>query len=95
MPSGLSTISPQDLRERVAALQAMAVLDTPPEEGFDAIARLGCDGLRHAGGSRKSARWRAFVVQIRAWSWDQNHAGRGSGLNTVRLGKFGELLSWR
>ena len=35
-----STISPSDLRERVASLQAMAVLDTPPEEGFDALARL-------------------------------------------------------
>lgn len=40
MRVGLSTISSQDLRERVAALQAMAVLDTPPEEGFDALARL-------------------------------------------------------
>ncbi len=40
MPSGLSQISSQDIRERVAALQAMSVLDTPPEEGFDALARL-------------------------------------------------------
>lgn len=40
MPTGLSTISPRDLRERVAALHAMAVLDTPPEEGFDALTRL-------------------------------------------------------
>jgi GAF domain-containing protein len=40
MPLGLSTISPRDLRKRVEALQAMAVLDTPPEEGFDAVARL-------------------------------------------------------
>ena len=40
MPLGLSTISPRDLRERVAALQAMAVLDTPPEDGFDALVRL-------------------------------------------------------
>jgi GAF domain-containing protein len=40
MPSGHSTISAHDLRQRVATLQAMAVLDTPPEEGFDAIARL-------------------------------------------------------
>jgi GAF domain-containing protein len=40
MSSAFSTISPQELRERVAALQAMAVLDTPPEEGFDALARL-------------------------------------------------------
>ena len=38
--NALSTISPGELRERVAALQAMAVLDTPPEEGFDALARL-------------------------------------------------------
>ena len=40
MSTGLSTISPQDLRERISALRAMAVLDTPPEEGFDALARL-------------------------------------------------------
>ena len=38
--NAFSTISPSELRERVAALQAMAVLDTPPEEGFDALARL-------------------------------------------------------
>ena len=35
-----STITPEDRRKRIAALQAMAVLDTPPEEGFDALARL-------------------------------------------------------
>ena len=40
MTNTISTISPDDLRERVAALRAMAVLDTPPEAGFDAIARL-------------------------------------------------------
>ena len=40
MPTGLSTISSRDLRERVASLHAMAVLDTPPEEGFDALTRL-------------------------------------------------------
>jgi GAF domain-containing protein len=28
------------MRQRVSALQAMAVLDTPPEEGFDALTRL-------------------------------------------------------
>lgn len=39
-PIEYATISPHDRRERVAALQAMAVLDTPPEEGFDALARL-------------------------------------------------------
>lgn len=32
--------SVQTVRERAAALQAMAVLDTPPEQGFDALARL-------------------------------------------------------
>lgn len=40
MSNDFSGISPADLRARVAALQAMAVLDTPPEEGFDALARL-------------------------------------------------------
>ena len=30
----------EEVRERVAALHAMAVLDTPPEEGFDALTRL-------------------------------------------------------
>ena len=35
-----SSISREELRERVAALQAMAILDTPPEEGFDALTRL-------------------------------------------------------
>ena len=39
-PLLFSPISPSDRRERVAALEAMAILDTPPEEGFDAIARL-------------------------------------------------------
>jgi GAF domain-containing protein len=29
-----------ELRSRIAALQAMAVLDTPPEEAFDALTRL-------------------------------------------------------
>lgn len=38
--NAFSTISPSDLRKRVASLQAMAILDTPPEEGFDALARL-------------------------------------------------------
>ena len=40
MPTRLSAISASDLRERVASLRAMAVLDTPPEEGFDALTRL-------------------------------------------------------
>lgn len=33
-------ISAAQVQQRVAALQAMAVLDTPPEEGFDALTRL-------------------------------------------------------
>ena len=40
MPTVLSTISPEELRARVASLQAMAVLDTPSEVGFDALTRL-------------------------------------------------------
>ena len=32
--------SAAEVQARVAALQAMAVLDTPPEETFDALARL-------------------------------------------------------
>ena len=35
-----ATISPEQLQRRVAALQSMAILDTPPEEGFDALTRL-------------------------------------------------------
>lgn len=30
----------EDVRQRIDALQAMAVLDTPPEEGYDALVRL-------------------------------------------------------
>ena len=33
-------ISSEEVRRRVAALQAMGILDTPPEEGFDALTRL-------------------------------------------------------
>ena len=33
-------ISSEGIRRRVAALQSMAILDTPPEEGFDALTRL-------------------------------------------------------
>lgn len=40
IPLEHSTITPQDRRKRIAALQSMAVLDTPPEEGFDALSRL-------------------------------------------------------
>jgi len=42
MPRNPSHASPTDeeVRQRVSALQAMAVLDTPPEEGFDALTRL-------------------------------------------------------
>jgi hypothetical protein len=32
--------TPEEVRQRVAALQATAVLDTPPEDGFDALTRL-------------------------------------------------------
>ena len=35
-----SEISAGELQHRAAAIQSMAVLDTPPEEGFDALARL-------------------------------------------------------
>lgn len=38
--SAHAPLSPEQLQRRVAILQAMAVLDTPPEEGFDAISRL-------------------------------------------------------
>jgi GAF domain-containing protein len=40
LPAEHSTISSRDLRERASSLQAMAVLDTPPEAGFDALTRL-------------------------------------------------------
>ena len=33
-------ISAQERQHRAQAIQSMAVLDTPPEEGFDALARL-------------------------------------------------------
>ena len=33
-------ISSEGLRRRVEALQSMGILDTPPEEGFDALTRL-------------------------------------------------------
>lgn len=35
-----SEISAEERRRRAQAIQSMAVLDTPPEEGFDALARL-------------------------------------------------------
>ena len=34
------TATVDEVRQRVSALQAMAVLDSPPEEGFDALTRL-------------------------------------------------------
>ena len=42
MPDALSyaTATADEVRRRVAALRSMAVLDTPPEEGFDALTRL-------------------------------------------------------
>ena len=42
MPSAPSyaTATAEEVRRRVAALRSMAVLDTPPEEGFDALTRL-------------------------------------------------------
>ena len=33
-------ISPEARRNRIAALQALSILDTPPEEGFDALTSL-------------------------------------------------------
>ncbi|MEO7336111.1 MAG: GAF domain-containing protein [Caldimonas sp.] len=33
-------ISPEARRNRIAALQALSILDTPPEEGFDALTTL-------------------------------------------------------
>lgn len=35
-----ATASLSEIQTRVAALEAMAVLDTPPEEGFDALTRM-------------------------------------------------------
>lgn len=35
--------SAETLRQRAAALKAMAVLDTPPEQGFDALSRLAAE----------------------------------------------------
>lgn len=43
MPLVYATASAEVVRQRAAALQAMSVLDTPPEQGFDAIARLAAD----------------------------------------------------
>ena len=40
LTNALSSITAGERRSRIASLQAMAVLDTPPEEGFDALARL-------------------------------------------------------
>lgn len=41
MQAGDGSNSPHAVAQRrVAALQSMAVLDTPPEEGFDSLARL-------------------------------------------------------
>jgi GAF domain-containing protein len=40
VPPVFATITPKDALHRIAALQAMAVLDTPPEDGFNALARL-------------------------------------------------------
>jgi GAF domain-containing protein len=39
-PLSLTTISAAETRQRVAVLQSMAVLDTPQEPAFDALARL-------------------------------------------------------
>lgn len=39
-PSRLATITDEETRQRVATLHSMAVLDTPPEEAFDALARI-------------------------------------------------------
>ena len=36
----IAGISSEGVRRRVAALQSMGILDTPPEEGFDALTRL-------------------------------------------------------
>src|ERR1700712_1847959 len=38
--SASSASSPDQLGRRIATLKAMAVLDTPPEDGFDALTRL-------------------------------------------------------
>ena len=37
---GYTEISAEERQRRARAIQSMAVLDTPPEEGFDALARL-------------------------------------------------------
>jgi len=36
-------ISPEARRNRIAALQALSILDTPPEEGFDALTSLAAE----------------------------------------------------
>ncbi len=35
-----ATVSAEELQQRLVALQALAVLDTPPDEGLDALTRL-------------------------------------------------------
>lgn len=35
-----SILTAEEVRTRIAALQSMAVLDTPPEEAFDAVTKL-------------------------------------------------------
>lgn len=38
-----SSSTPDVIRNRVAALQSLAILDTPPEEGFDALTQLAAE----------------------------------------------------
>ena len=40
VPPSYVIATADEVRQRVSALQAMAVLDSPPEEGFDALTRL-------------------------------------------------------
>ena len=76
--SSYASTTPDELQARVAVLQAMAVLDTPPEEAFDSIARLAalvCEApiamVSLIDGKRL---WFKSVVGVEARSIDSQHS---------------------
>lgn len=73
---GYSEISTVERKRRAQSIQSMAVLDTPPEEGFDALARLAANvcGAPIALVS--------LIDQDRVWFKATHGLGIGDGLHT-------------
>lgn len=84
-----ATATQEEIESRIATLKAMAVLDTPPEESFDSIARLAsvvCDAplamVSLVDGKRL---WFKSVVGVETRSIDSHRSFCGQAANSKSL----------